>query len=115
MGKKCKKTNLMVVLLGTGVVLSMTGCSDSKSQAIIEKLDIATDMTHDTDKWDRYLFDYGDQWEINYNEDTQNVSFVESSFEDCICSFAGMIILEIVQILLYMIGMIMHITQMSII
>ena len=89
MGKKCKKTNLMVMLLGAGVVLSMTGCSDSKSQAIIEKLDIATDMTHDTDAGNRYLFDYDDQWEINYNKDAQTVRFVESAVEDCICSFAG--------------------------
>lgn len=89
MGKKCKKPNLMVMLLGAGVVLSMTGCSDSKSQAIIEKIDIATDMTHDTDAGNRYLFDYDDQWEINYNKDAQTVRFVESAVEDCICSFAG--------------------------
>ena len=88
MGKKCKN-NLMVMLLGAGVVLSMTACSDSKSQAIIEKLDIATDMTHDTDAGNRYLFDYDDQWEINYNKDAQTVRFVESAVEDCICSFAG--------------------------
>lgn len=88
MGKKCKN-NLMVMLLGAGVVLSMTACSDSKSQAIIEKLDIATDMTHDMGEVNRYLFDYDDQWEINYNKDAQTVRFVESAVEDCICSFAG--------------------------
>lgn len=83
-GKISKIVSITVGMSLVGALL--VGCSDEESKDIIQKLDKGTNVSKSED---RYLFDYGESWEMNYNDDAQTVYINEVEVADCVASFAG--------------------------
>lgn len=83
-GKISKIVSITVGMSLVGALL--VGCSDEESKDIIQKLDKGTNVSKSED---RYLFDYGESWEMNYNDAAQTVYINEAKVADCVASFAG--------------------------
>lgn len=83
-GKISKIVSITVGMSLVGALL--VGCSDEESKDIIQKLDKGTNVSKSED---RYLFDYGESWEMNYNDAAQTVYIDEAKVADCVASFAG--------------------------
>ena len=83
-GKISKMVSITVGMSLVGALL--VGCSDEESKDIIQKLDKGTNVSKSED---RYLFDYGESWEMNYNDAAQTVYIDEAKVADCVASFAG--------------------------
>lgn len=85
--KNGKISKIVSITLGMSLVGALlVGCSDEESKDIIQKLDKGTNVSKSED---RYLFDYGESWEMNYNDDAQTVYINEVEVADCVASFAG--------------------------
>jgi len=85
--KNGKISKIVSITVGMSLVVALlVGCSDEESKDIIQKLDKGTNVSKSED---RYLFDYGESWEMNYNDAAQTVYINEVEVADCVASFAG--------------------------